>query len=129
MATDNKDFLKQQTDSSRVKATIISEYFPSYRKIIGRHHVPKKFGYYDMFAGPGMYEDGGLSTPLLVAGKCANDSYLRERVWMVFNDMMYGDTLINNIMWISKRNLAGLFYENDFWTDGPKAYEVSCNIV
>lgn len=45
------------------------------------------------------------------------------------NDMMYGDTLINNIMWISKRNLAGLFYENDFWTDGPKAYEVSCNIV
>ena len=61
MATDNKDFLKQQTDSSRVKATIISEYFPSYRKIIGRHHVPKKFGYYDMFAGPGMYEDGGLN--------------------------------------------------------------------
>lgn len=67
MATDNKDFFKQQTDSSRVKATIISEYFPSYCKIIGKRHVPKKFGYYDMFAGPGMYEDGGLSTPLLVA--------------------------------------------------------------
>ena len=96
MATDNKDFFKQQTDSSRVKATIISEYFPSYCKIIGKRHVPKKFGYYDMFAGPGMYEDGGLSTPLLVAGKCANDSYLRERVWMVFNDMMYGDTLKEN---------------------------------
>lgn len=96
MATDNKDFFKTQTDSSRVKATIISEYFPSYCKIIGRHHVPKKFGYYDMFAGPGMYEDGGLSTPLLVAGKCANDSYLKDRVWMVFNDMMYGDTLKEN---------------------------------
>lgn len=96
MATDNKDFFKTQTNSSRVKATIISEYFPSYCKIIGRHHVPKKFGYYDMFAGPGMYEDGGLSTPLLVAGKCANDSYLKDRVWMVFNDMMYGDTLKEN---------------------------------
>ena len=96
MATDNKDFFKTQTDSSRVKATIISEYFPSYCKIIGRHHVPKKFGYYNMFADPGMYEDGGLSTPLLVAGKCAKDSYLRDRVWMVFNDMLYGDILKEN---------------------------------
>ena len=49
-----------------------------------------------MFADPGMYEDGGLSTPLLVAGKCAKDSYLRDRVWMVFNDMLYGDILKEN---------------------------------
>ena len=77
MATDNKDFFKQQTDSSRVKATIISEYFPSYCKIICKRHVPRKFGYYDMFAGPGMYEDGCLSTPLLVASKCYKDAFLR----------------------------------------------------
>lgn len=96
MATDNKDFFKQQTDSSRIKATIISEYFPSYCKIICKRHVPRKFGYYDMFAGPGMYEDGCLSTPLLVASKCYKDAFLRERVWMVFNDMVYGDVLREN---------------------------------
>ena len=114
MATDNKDFFKQQTDSSRVKATIISEYFPSYCKIIGRRHVPKKFGYYDMFAGPGMYEDGCLSTPLLVASKCAKDAFLRERVWMVFNDMVYGDVLKENF----EANFpVGTFRNRPFFAD------------
>ena len=94
--SDNKDFFDYQTDSSRIKATIISEYFPSYCKIIGKKHEPKRFGYFDMFAGPGMYKDGCLSTPLLVAAKCAKDEYLRRKVWMVFNDMMYGDTLREN---------------------------------
>ena len=93
---DSKDFFKHQTDSSRVKATIISEYFPSYCKIICKRHVPKRFGYYDMFSGPGMYEDGQLSTPLLIAEKCANDDFLRSKVWMVFNDIMFGDTLKEN---------------------------------
>jgi len=92
----NKDFFKKQTDSSRIKATIISEYFPSYCKIICKRHMPKQFGYYDMFAGPGMYEDGNPSTPLLIAEKCAKDNMLRDKVWMVFNDMMYGDILREN---------------------------------
>ena len=65
--SDNKDFFKKQTDSSRVKAAIISEYFPQYCKIISRRHVPQRFGYFDMFAGPGIYDDGSLSTPLLIA--------------------------------------------------------------
>ncbi len=94
--SDTRDFFKHQTDSSRVKATIISEYFPSYCKIICKRHIPKRFGYYDMFSGPGMYEDGQLSTPLLIAGKCAKDDFLRSKVWMVFNDMMFGDTLKEN---------------------------------
>ena len=89
--SDNKDFFAKQTDSSRVKAQIISEYFPQYCKIISKRHMPKKFGYYDMFAGPGMYGDGSRSTPLLVAEKCFEDASLRNRVWMVFNDMAYGD--------------------------------------
>jgi len=45
--SDNKDFFKKQTDSSRVKAAIISEYFPQYCKIISRRHVPQRFGYFD----------------------------------------------------------------------------------
>lgn len=49
--------------------------------------MPKRFGYYDMFAGPGMYGDGSISTPLLVAEQCYKDSNLRNRVWMVFNDI------------------------------------------
>jgi len=90
------NFFEQQTLSSKVKASIVSEYFPKYCKILKRHHEPKQFGYYDMFSGPGMYDDGQISTPLLIAEKCAKDDFLREKVWMVFNDMMYGETLKEN---------------------------------
>ena len=34
--SDNKDFFKKQTDSSRVKAAFISEYIPRYCHIISR---------------------------------------------------------------------------------------------
>lgn len=94
--SDNKDFFKKQTDSSRVKAAIISEYFPQYCKIISRRHTPQRFGYFDMFAGPGIYEDESWSTPLLVAKNCYEDPFLRDRVWMVFNDMAFGDKLKEN---------------------------------
>lgn len=91
--SDNKDFFKHQTDSSRVKAAIISEYFPQYCMIISRRHRPERFGYFDMFAGPGIYDDESPSTPLLIAKKCYEEPLLRERVWMVFNDMAYGEQL------------------------------------
>ena len=94
--SDNKDFFKKQTDSSRVKATIISEYFPQYCRIISRKHEPIRFGYFDMFAGPGLYDDESWSTPLLVAKNCYDDPFLRDKVWMVFNDMEYGEKLKEN---------------------------------
>ena len=94
--SDNKDFFKKQTDSSRVKAAIISEYFPQYCHIISRRHTPQRFGYFDMFAGPGIYEDESWSTPLLIAKNCYEDTFLRDKVWMVFNDMAFGDKLKEN---------------------------------
>ena len=54
----DKNFFEKQTLSSRVKASIVSEYFPKYCKIIIKKHMPERIGYYDLFAGPGMYEDG-----------------------------------------------------------------------
>lgn len=95
-SNDNTKFFEHQTDSSRVKASIVSEYFPQYCKIIARKHMPKRFGYFDMFAGPGIYEDGCFSTPILIGRKCYNDPMLKDRVWMVFNDMAYGDKLKEN---------------------------------
>ena len=55
--TDN-NFFEKQTLSSRVKASIVSEYFPKYCKIIVKRHMPKRIGYFDLFSGPGLYEDG-----------------------------------------------------------------------
>ncbi len=51
-------FFEQQSRSSRIKASIVSEYFPKYCKIIIHHRRPKSIRYIDLFAGPGIYDDG-----------------------------------------------------------------------
>lgn len=94
--SDNSHFFDSQTLSSRVKASIISEYFPQYCKIIMKAHVPKQIGYFDMFAGPGIYKDGNISTPILIGQKCECDSVLKEKVWMIFNDMAFKNELERN---------------------------------
>lgn len=90
------NFFEKQTLSSRVKASIVAQYFPSYARIITKVRIPRYIGYYDLFAGPGKYEDGNPSTPILLARNCYKDLFLRQNVWMVFNDKEYGSTLEKN---------------------------------
>ena len=94
----DNNFFEKQTLSSRVKASIVSEYFPKYCKIIVKRHMPERIGYFDLFAGPGMYEDGNYSTPLLIAKNCFNDNMLKQKVWMVFNDKEYSAQLKENFL-------------------------------
>lgn len=95
MAADN-DFYKHQTDSSRVKASIVSEYFPQYCRIIRKKHEPEMFRYIDLFAGPGIYEDGNVSTPVMLARNIAQDVTLKDKVQFVFNDYYLRDELQSN---------------------------------
>lgn len=99
-------FFERQTISSRVKARIVAEYFPQYALIISTKHKPCKIGYYDLFAGPGKYEDGNPSTPILLARNCASNEFLRNKVWMVFNDKEYCEAL--------KQNFTAEFPEGTF---------------
>lgn len=92
------DFFKKQTLSSKVKANIVAEYFPSYALIISNKHNPKRIGYYDLFAGPGKYEDGNPSTPILLARNCVQNDFLRNKVWMIFNDKDYCEVLKQNFL-------------------------------
>lgn len=94
--SDNSHFFDTQTLSSRIKASIVSEYFPQYCGIITKKHIPAKIGYFDMFAGPGIYKDGNISTPILIGQKCVDDTVLKDIVWMIFNDMSYKDELERN---------------------------------
>lgn len=95
MAADN-DFFKNQTASSRIKASIVSEYFPQYCQIIRRAHEPQMFRYIDLFAGPGIYEDGNVSTPIMLARNVAQISSLKDQVQFVFNDLFLCDELKSN---------------------------------
>ncbi len=90
-----KDFFKKQTPSSRIKANIVAEYFPQYCRILLKKPQPE-IRYLDLFAGPGCYEDGSLSTPLLIANSCANDPQLSQKVRLIFNDNQYSEQLKEN---------------------------------
>lgn len=92
----NSDFFEQQTMSSKVKARIVSEYFPQYASIIVNRHMPKTIRYIDLFAGPGRYEDGNASTPILIGRKCKDSAMLKSKVSLLFNDCEYADTLKQN---------------------------------
>lgn len=89
------NFFKKQTPSSRIKANIVAEYFPQYCKILLKCHQPE-IRYLDLFAGPGLYEDQSLSTPLLIAESCASDPILSQKVRLIFNDNTYSSQLMEN---------------------------------
>lgn len=90
------DFFKKQTNSSRIKASIVSEYFPQYCRIIRKKHEPELFRYIDLFAGPGIYEDGNVSTPIMLARNIVQDSTLKDKVQFIFNDLYFCDELRAN---------------------------------
>ena len=90
------DFFKKQTPSSRIKANIVSEYFPQYCRIIRRRHEPEMFRYIDLFAGPGIYEDGNVSTPIMLARYIKQDVTLKDKVQFVFNDLYFCEELRAN---------------------------------
>jgi len=91
----NDDFFKKQSESSRIKASIVAEYFPQYCRILLKHPQPE-IRYLDLFAGPGKYEDNNLSTPLLIANSCSNDAVLSQKVRLLFNDNQYSSQLERN---------------------------------
>ncbi|MFO0591808.1 MAG: three-Cys-motif partner protein TcmP [Polyangiaceae bacterium] len=85
-------FFEETTEQSVVKATIVEKYFDAWAKIISgaqNRYAPNpanKIGYVDLFAGPGRYKDGAISTPLRVLQKAIEDSTLSSRLATIFND-------------------------------------------
>ena len=58
--------------------------------------MPERFGYFDLFSGPGVYADGEESTPILLARNCYGMEFLRQRLWLVFNDANLSEELKKN---------------------------------
>ena len=85
-----EQFFNEQTEQSLVKGEIVANYFDAWAQIITatlkRAGRSQRIGYVDLFAGPGRYEDGALSTPVKVLEKAiARDAY-REHLVTIFND-------------------------------------------
>ncbi len=83
MTTNN--FYDTQRGQSVVKTTIVRKYFTAWSKVISAWNL-NKIAYIDLFAGPGRYEDGTESTPLLVLKQAIDDDKLRQKLITIFND-------------------------------------------
>ncbi|MGB2997716.1 MAG: three-Cys-motif partner protein TcmP [Phycisphaerae bacterium] len=81
-------FFDETTAQSVVKATIVAKYFRAWAKVIAKtvKRQGGKIAYLDLFAGPGRYKDGTVSTPLLVLQKAIEDPELSQLLVTIFND-------------------------------------------
>ncbi len=84
------DFFTEQEGQSQIKAEIVTKYFLVWSKIIIATQKKQRSGdrvaYIDLFAGPGRYEDGAASTPILILRKAVSDPDLCDRLVTIFND-------------------------------------------
>jgi three-Cys-motif partner protein len=86
----SSEFFEEQLPGSKIKSQIVASYFKQWAKIIGGIATPNfivtKIGYIDLFCGPGKYEDGSDSTPLMILKEAVQDSRLRSILVTEFND-------------------------------------------
>jgi three-Cys-motif partner protein len=85
-------FFEISKEQSRVKSLIVSKYFEAWATLMMSVQDSQKgrdgyqIQYLDLFAGPGRYEDGTKSTPLLILEKAIAHDKLRDRLITIFND-------------------------------------------
>lgn len=86
-----ENFFDEQSEQSQIKAAIVADYFWAWANVIiatqNRYpHHAQKIAYIDLFAGPGRYQNGAASTPLLILERAIADPKIRDRLVAMFND-------------------------------------------
>ncbi len=91
--TTSATFFDESREQSVVEATIVEKYFDAWAGIIvatqnryASMAADQRIGYVDLFAGPGRYKDGAVSTPLRVLQKALSKPLYAERLLAIFND-------------------------------------------
>lgn len=87
MPSTTSTFFETQTTRSRVKAQIVSEYFLAWAKVLSKSVRARGevLQFIDLFSGPGSYDDGAKSTPILIV-ETALQNRLYDLVHCRFND-------------------------------------------
>jgi three-Cys-motif partner protein len=101
----DEDFYDAQSEASLIKARIVTKYFMFWAKVM----VPQArswagaLAYIDLYAGPGRYDDGAKSTPILVLEAAVQNPDLRKFLVTTFNDRNpeFATRLQSNIQKIS----------------------------
>src|SRR5260221_6551393 len=85
----NQSFFEESSEQSQIKARIVAKYFWAWAKVIipaVKRQKSGRIAYVDLFAGPGRYNDGTKSTPLLVLERAIEDPDMRQMLVTYFND-------------------------------------------
>lgn len=84
----NSSFFDKSKEQSLVKAEIVAKYFWAWAKVVTPHAKTRghNIAYIDLFSGPGRYQDGSKSTPLLILERAIADPDMREMLMTIFND-------------------------------------------
>lgn len=83
-----EEFFNESREQSEIKSRIVTKYFWAWAKVI----IPtvktrgNRIAYIDLFAGPGRYASGTVSTPLMVLNKAVADPDMRKMLVTIFND-------------------------------------------
>src|SRR5262249_37861882 len=93
----SNSFFDEQSAQSQIKAAIVADYFWAWARVIigaqrNRPPLAQRICYIDLFAGPGRYENGAASTPVLVMERAVSDPDIRDRLVTVFNDKDEGNS-------------------------------------
>jgi three-Cys-motif partner protein len=82
-------FFAEQSAYSQVKADIVFKYVTAWASIMLniRSNRKREAAYVDLFSGPGSYEDGARSTPLLIVEEVVKRPLLRNGLRTYFNDL------------------------------------------
>ncbi len=76
-------WFSESKEQSIIKAELVSKYFGAWAKVILTRD-PDKFAYIDLFAGPGRYQDGTKSTPLLILETAIAHPVMRRKLVTIF---------------------------------------------
>ncbi|MEG3874253.1 three-Cys-motif partner protein TcmP [Microcoleus sp. Z1_B5] len=84
----DSSFFDELRDNSLVKAEIVAQYFWAWAKVIIKtaKKGSNKIAYIDLFSGPGRYQDGSKSTPLLILERAIADPDMSQMLVTLFND-------------------------------------------
>ena len=89
-------FFDSPSEQSKIKAKIVASYFTAWSRVMCNNwSSSSEIGYVDLFSGPGVYQDGSESVPLLLVKDVLNNPKLLNRIWFLFNDQ--SEDNINNL--------------------------------
>ncbi len=81
-------FFDKPTEQSKIKSRIVEKYFRAWAKVIipSAQKYSKKIAYIDLYSGPGRYDDGTKSTPILILEQATQDTNMQSMLVTMFND-------------------------------------------